>query len=163
MLGVAAISEVSILLEVNTLEERLPRMSEVGSLGGKALDVGSSELDASDMLESTLPSLEVLVAVLLRTESLLVALDRSSLAVVVNEGSVSELVGSANPLVNVSGSKLLDNPVGVAAAALDVDELFVALTRGGGSVTRRKSKQSPGIAPTTATKTGWAAGSSVQM
>lgn len=46
---------MSILLDVNTLEERLLGMSGVGSLGVEALDVGSSEVDASDMLESILP------------------------------------------------------------------------------------------------------------
>lgn len=103
------------------------------------------------------------MVVLLRFESLLAALDESSLAVVVSDRPGSEFVDSATPLVDASGPKLLDSPVGVAVAALDVDELFVALLRGGGSVTRRKPKQSPGMSPTTATKTGWAAGSSVQM
>lgn len=54
VLELAAFSEVPISFEVKALEERLLAVSEVRSLGAEALDVGSSEVVASDVVESSL-------------------------------------------------------------------------------------------------------------
>lgn len=125
-----------------------------------------SLLDTLGSLEESVAK-PALVEALLFAVELSVTLDDKSLAEVINGMFASELEDAAASLVDASEFKLVDNPasdsVEVASAAPEVVELLVALVRGGGSVTRRKLKQSPGICPTIATKTGWEAGSAVQM